>query len=69
MEGSFLVRFTVDSTGRVSRDDIDFPAGMHRLFVESVRDAIVHSRYFPAELGGRRVRLRVEQRFVFVMAR
>lgn len=69
IEGSFIVRFVVDSTGRVLRDDITFPPGMHRLFAESVRDAILRSRYSPAELDGHPVRQLVEQQFIFVMGR
>ena len=65
VEGSFVVKFVVDSTGRVDDKTISIPETAHRLFAAAVRDALRHSRYYPAELGGRVVRQMVVQRFVF----
>jgi protein TonB len=69
VEASFVVRYVVDSTGRVDRRTFEFPATTHRLLVKSVRDALVRSRFIPAELGGRRVRQLVQQRYSFVLRR
>lgn len=68
LEGSFEVMFVVDSTGHVDRHTIRFPERAERLLAQAVRYALERSRYFPAELGGRRVPQLVEQRFVFRMA-
>lgn len=68
LEDSFDVFFVVDSTGRVDRHTIRFAGRVERLLVSAVRYALVRSRYFPAELGGRRVPQLVEQRFVFRMS-
>jgi len=67
VEGRFVVRFVVDTTGQVEENQIEFPSTAHRLFVESVRTALLRSRYFPAMLGGRRVAQLVEQEFRFKM--
>jgi TonB family protein len=69
VEGSFLVEFVVDSTGRVDPKTLSFPKAAHPMFLRAVRDALLHSRYFPAELAGMRVRQLVTQQFTFVIAR
>ena len=69
VEASFIVRFVVDTTGRVDERSREFPTQAHRLLIASVRDALLHSRYFPAVLGGQPVRQLVQQRFSFVLSR
>jgi len=69
VEGRLLVRFVVDSTGKVDPKQMEFPATAERGFVESIKYALLHSRYFPAELGGIRVRQLVQQEFVFLLQR
>jgi TonB family protein len=65
VEGSFVVHFVVDSTGKVPDDKIDFPSSMHRLFADAVRTALRRSRYFPARIGGQPVAQLVAQEFRF----
>ena len=67
IEGSFVVKFVVDTLGHVAKGSLVFPGRTHGLFVKSVRDALLRSRFLPAELGGRRVPQLVQQRFSFVM--
>ena len=69
VEGSFMVEFVVDSTGRVDEKTLSFPSAAHPLFLRAVKEALLRSRYFPAELGGIRVRQLVQQRFTFVLGR
>jgi TonB family protein len=69
VEGRFVVRFVVDSTGKVDPKQMEFPATAERGFVESIKNALLRSRYFPAELGGVRVRQLVQQEFVFLIQR
>lgn len=69
VEGSFVVEFVVDSTGRVDEKTMNFPTTTHPMFLRAVRDALLHSRYFPAELAGVRVRQLVQQQFSFVLIR
>jgi protein TonB len=69
VEGSFVVEFVVDSTGRVDEKTMSFPTTTHPMFLRAVRDALLHSRFFPAELAGVRVRQLVQQQFSFVLIR
>jgi TonB family protein len=69
VEGSFVVEFVVDSTGRIDEKTMQFPSTAHPMFLRAVRDALLHSRYFPAELAGMRVRQLVQQQFSFVLVR
>ncbi|AHG91628.1 TonB family protein [Gemmatirosa kalamazoonensis] len=69
VEGSFIVRFVVDSTGRVESKSLQFPTTAHKLFIKSIRDALLRSRYLPAELAGRHVPQLVQQRFSFTLER
>ena len=69
IEGTLLVRFVVDSTGRVQDKSVEFPGKAHPLFVDAVRRALLRSRYLPAEVDGRRVAQLVSQEFVFRMGR
>ena len=67
VEGSFVVEFVVDSTGRVDAKTLNFPNTTHPMFLKAVKDALLRSRYFPAELAGIRVRQLVQQEFSFVL--
>jgi len=69
IEGDFVVKFVVDSTGVVDERHIEFPSSMHRLFADAVRAALRRSHYFPATLGGRAVPQLVVQEFRFTMGR
>jgi len=69
IEGTLLVQFVVDSTGRVDEKTLIFPNDAQPGFLRAVRDALLRSRFFPAELAGMRVRQLVQQQFSFVIAR
>jgi hypothetical protein len=69
VEAAFVVRFVVDSTGRIRDKSLEFPGKAHPLFVDAVRRALLRSRYLPAEVDGRRVAQLVSQEFIFRMER
>lgn len=69
IEGSFIVQFVVDSTGRIDEKTLSFPRDAQPGFLRAVKDALLRSRYLPAELAGMRVRQLVQQQFTFVLAR
>jgi TonB family protein len=69
IEGDFVVKFVVDTSGSVMDDRIEFPSSMHRLFADAVRSALRKSRYFPATFAGRAVPQLVVQEFRFTMRR
>lgn len=65
IETSVRVQFVVDSLGRVEDKSMSFPATAQHMFVEAIKFALKHSRYFPAEFAGRHVAQTVSQDFVF----
>lgn len=69
VEGSVVVQFIVDTTGRAEPGSIHVLSSTHEMFTDAVRAAILASRYVPAEAHGERVRQVVEQRFTFALER
>jgi protein TonB len=69
IDGHVLVRFTVDTTGRIEMSSVTVLASSHDLFTRSVRDALPAFRFKPAEVGGHRVRALAEMPFEFQIAK
>ncbi len=69
VEGTVSAQFVVDTLGKVESASITFPRSDHNLFERAVREALLRSRYVPAEAGGQRVRQLVEQSFTFAIRR
>jgi TonB family protein len=69
LEGDVLVRFVVDTSGRVELSSIGIVQATHPLFAEAVRRWLTRTRYTPAEVAGRPVRQLVEQRVGFTLRR
>ena len=69
VEGLVHAQFVVDTTGRVERESIRFTRTGHQLFAQAVTEALLRSRYVPAEAGGRKVRQLVQQAFSFALER
>jgi periplasmic protein TonB len=67
-DGIVVVRFVIDTLGRVETPSMKVLAASHPLFVASVRATLGRLRYLPASLSGRRVRVQMEQRFEFHLA-
>ena len=65
IDGRVLVRFTVDTAGRIEMGSVTVLASTHDLFTRSVRDALPSFRFKPAEVGGHRVRALAEMPFEF----
>jgi protein TonB len=64
-DGRVLVRFTVDTLGRVDMSTVQIVQSTHDLFSRAVRDALPGFRFKPAEVGGVRVRALAEMPFEF----
>lgn len=65
IEGSVTLRFVIDTTGAVERGSEVVLHSDHDLFTaETLRTLRMH-RFLPAEVGGMKVRMLVEQRFEF----
>jgi len=69
VEGEVLVQFVVDTTGRVERGSIKILKSSHDLFTNSVQSALGGMRFYPAEIGGRKVKQLVQQPFNFALTR
>ncbi len=69
VDGLVVMRFIVDTLGRVEPSSIAATESSHALFTEAVRAALLRQRFIPAETGGRRVRQLVLQPFSFVATR
>ena len=68
VEGRVVVRFVVDTAGRVEPGSITTVEATHLLFERSVRDVLARMRFAPAEVGGRHVRQLVEMPFQFSLS-
>ena len=69
VEGQAVLRFVVDSAGRVERGSVVTVSATHGLFAAAAREALAGTRFAPAEVGGRRVRQLVEQAYAFTLDR
>jgi TonB family protein len=67
IEGSLTVEFVVDTTGGADSTSLRVIHSSHPAFEQSLRTALPHMRFVPAELGGRLVRQWVRQEFRFLM--
>jgi len=65
IEGTVVVRFTVDTTGRVDRRTAQVVSSTHDLFSRAVLEALDGFRFKPAEVGTRRVAALAEMPFEF----
>ena len=69
VEGEVLVQFVVDTTGRADMSQFKVLKSSHDLFTNSVRQALAQMRFYPAEIGGRKVKQLVQQPFNFTLTR
>ena len=64
-EGEVLVQYVVDERGEPMMDSFMVVRTPHTEFSQEVRRAVTTMTFYPAELGGRRVRQLVQQPFRF----
>lgn len=67
-DGMVVVRFVIDTVGRVETPSLSVMRATHREFVDAVRAALDRLVYSPAQVGGHNVRVRTTQRFEFHLA-
>ena len=65
--GRAVVRFVVDTLGRVEPGSVELVSATHPAFGEAALRAVPSFRFRPAEAGGRRVRQLVQLPFEFVI--
>jgi protein TonB len=65
IEGEVMAQFVVDTTGRYESGTFKVLKSSHDLFTAAVRNALPGMRFYPAEVGGRKVKQLVQQPFTF----
>jgi protein TonB len=65
--GKVMVSFVIDTTGKADMSTLKILESSHPLFTEEVRKILPKYHYIPAEIGGRKVRMHVNQPFDFVL--
>lgn len=69
IDGRVLVRFVIDTTGRIEMASVQVLQSTHELFTRAVRDALSGFRFRPAETGGHHVPALAEMPFEFRITR
>jgi len=65
VEGEVLAQFVVDTTGHYESGTFKVLKSSHDLFTAAVKNALPQMRFYPAEVGGRKVKQLVQQPFTF----
>ena len=69
IEGEVLAQFVVDTTGRYEAGTFKAIKSSHDLFTAAVKNALPNMRFYPAEVGGRKVKQLVQQPFTFSLSK
>jgi protein TonB len=69
VEGEVLAQFVVDTTGHAEMGTFKVLKSSHELFTQAVKNALVNMRFYPAEIGGRKVKQMVQQPFTFSLTK
>ncbi len=66
VEGHVLAQFVVDTLGKADMSTFKVLDSTHELFSQSLRSALSHWRFYPAQAGGHRVKQIVQLPLKFV---
>jgi len=69
VDGRVLVRFVVDTLGRIDPTSVQILSSTHDQFTRAVRDALSGFRFRPAESNGKRIPALAEMPFEFQVTR
>jgi periplasmic protein TonB len=69
IEGQVVAKFVVDTNGRADMRTFEIIKSDHDLFTNAVRNSLPNFRFYPAELGGRKVKQLVQMPFVFSLSK
>jgi protein TonB len=69
VEGEVLAQFVVDTLGRAGMQTFKVLKSSHDLFTNSVKSALSNMRFYPAEVGGRKVKQLVQMPFQFTLTK
>jgi protein TonB len=65
VEGEVLAQFVVDTTGRYEPGTFKVLKSTNEQFTNAVKNALPRIKFYPAEVGGRKVKQLVQQPFTF----
>jgi protein TonB len=65
VEGEVLAQFVVDTTGRYESGTFKVLKSTNEQFTNAVKNALPRMKFYPAEVGGRKVKQLVQQPFTF----
>jgi protein TonB len=65
VEGEVLAQFVVDTTGRADMSTFKVLKTTHDLFTNAVKSTLPNMKFYPAEVGGRKVKQLVQMPFQF----
>jgi protein TonB len=65
VEGKVLAQFVVDTTGKADMSTFKVIESTHPLFTQAVQNALPRYKFYPAEIGGKKVKQLVQLPFVF----
>jgi periplasmic protein TonB len=69
IEGQVFVEFVIDTTGRADMNTFKVLKSDHELFSQEVKMALPKMRFYPAEVGGRKVKELVQLPFAFALTK
>jgi TonB family protein len=69
IEGEVLAQFVVDTSGRAEAATFKVLKSSHDGFTQAVRNVLPNMHFYPAEIGGRKVRQMIQQSFTFALPR
>ncbi len=67
VEGKVIAQFVVDTTGRVEMSSWKVLETSNELFSQAAKDAVRGAKFYPAEVGGRKVRQLVQLPLAFTL--
>ena len=67
VEGEVIVQFVIDTTGRADMKTFKVLKEDHPLFTSSIRQVLPSLKFYPAEIGGRKVKMLAQQPFTFAI--
>jgi protein TonB len=69
VEGEVLAQFVVDTTGRADMSTFKVLKATHDLFTNAVRSSLPQMKFYPAEVGGKKVKQLVQMPFQFSLTK
>jgi periplasmic protein TonB len=69
VEGEVLAQFVVDTTGKADMREFKVLKSTHDLFTNAVRSTLPQMKFYPAEVGGKKVKQLVQMPFQFSLTK